>query len=112
MGPSVPRNGLLIVREAVIKPVGFLDSEWYDEGLYRRIVAGGQVLWEETTCKLAGPCGMCEEFCPTGVLHLSGMKTGTPGAICIRCRLCLFTCPAGALAFVPFKISPMHQVID
>jgi NAD-dependent dihydropyrimidine dehydrogenase PreA subunit len=112
MGPSVPRDGLRIVSEAVIEPVGFPDSEWYDESLDRRIVAEGQVLWEENSCELAGPCGMCEEFCPTGVLHLSGMRTGVPGAVCIRCRLCLFTCPAGALSFVPPKNSPMHQVIE
>jgi formate hydrogenlyase subunit 6/NADH:ubiquinone oxidoreductase subunit I len=74
-------------------------------GLFR--VAGGAILWKAATCFQVGPCGSCEELCPTGVLgletpgHLGEKAPALRYADCIRCRLCLVTCPAGALTLSP-----------
>ncbi|MGC8499768.1 MAG: 4Fe-4S dicluster domain-containing protein [Leptospirillia bacterium] len=68
------------------------------------VVAGGNILWQPSSCREAGVCGRCEEFCPTGVLDLGrgpGQGSDLPGALCTRCRLCLFVCPAGALSLRP-----------
>ncbi|EQD25215.1 MAG: putative ferredoxin [Leptospirillum sp. Group IV 'UBA BS'] len=65
-------------------------------------VAGGAIFWRASSCLQAGPCGSCEELCPTGVLDLGQFDGGLlepEDSVCIRCRLCLMTCPTGALSF-------------
>ena len=67
-------------------------------------VAKGAIFWSASSCLEAGPCGSCEELCPTGVLDLGLFERdllSTEAPVCIRCRLCLLTCPTGALAFSP-----------
>ena len=74
-------------------------------GLFR--VAGGAILWKLASCFQVGPCGSCEELCPTGILDLGEQGLARDGALalrnadCLRCRLCLVTCPAGALTLSP-----------
>lgn len=80
--------------------IGFPPCECYDGARDRAIVAGGQVMFAGGPCLQVGPCGMCEEFCPTGVLQLAEIGQALPGAVCIRCRVCLAICPVGALSFV------------
>ena len=69
---------------------------------YGMAVARGNILWNFMACRAAGPCGHCEEICPTGVLGLQEFsRGGALGALCLRCRHCLQVCPSGALTFLP-----------
>ncbi len=69
-----------------------------------KAVAKGALLWNQESCAHAGPCGRCEESCPTGVLFLgSPFVAGDflDSAFCIRCRMCVVYCPTDALSFIP-----------
>ena len=69
-------------------------------------VAGMNILWDRSSCQSAGLCGRCEELCPTGVLDLGSFPGGgLEGAVCTRCRLCLYVCPTGALSLLPLALS-------
>lgn len=57
---------------------------------------------------LCAGCGVCEEVCPTGAIHLVDQMAEINKALCTQCEACVDACPNGAIITIlePTQLTP------